>query len=606
MKHVSALGAAFVFLSAVGCSTAHYREAADRETYGLIAQRTDEVPGMSPDFTIEQTGILLEGLPLVTQKDAEAWPFLGQAAQAEVGANILSLEKALDIAVNNSRDYQSRKETLYLQALSLTEIRQRYRPVFAGHASGTYAVQTQDVSEVSGLGRVAETAPDLVVAIGNLTGAPADLLNAYADLVEASVELTGVTEPHVSVEEERSVSGTTSVGVSMLMRGGAQVAVGLTSNFLRFLTGDPRVSTSSALIASIEQPILGSERRTAAETLTQAERNLLYALRTFTRYRKGFSIDVASSYYRVLQSRDAVRNNWLGYEAFKKDLERAQAEADVGRKTKTDLGRTKEGELQARNRWVNAVRSYQNDLDKFKINLGLPVDAKVVLDPGELDRLMEQGPMDSPGFTLDDAVQVALAARLDYYTGRDRLDDAARQVKLAADGLKPDLSLALDAGVDSGADGDFNELDFKHYAWNLGLDLDPKLNRKSVRNRYRTALINGAAENRDFEDLGDNIKLGVRQAWRDLEQARISYEIQRNSLEESERRVLHQELLRELGEGKALDMIDAQNDRTRALNDLSTALVNHTTAYLRLWFEMGILYIKQNGQWETVTDVEKS
>ncbi len=38
------------------------------------------------------------------------------------------------------------------------------------------------------------------------------------------------------------------------------------------------------------------------ENLTLAERNLLYALRDFTRFRKQFSVDTAAAYYRVLQS----------------------------------------------------------------------------------------------------------------------------------------------------------------------------------------------------------------------------------------------------------------------------------------------------------------
>jgi len=69
--------------------------------------------------------------------------------------------------------------------------------------------------------------------------------------------------------------------------------------------------------------------------------------------------------------------------------------------------------------------------------------------------------------------------------------------------------------------------------------------------------------------------------------------------------VLEQELLLEAGRGQALDRIDAQNDLIAARNNVSQALVNHTTAYLRLWLNMGLLYIKESGQWEDVTDVDR-
>ena len=41
-----------------------------------------------------------------------------------------------------------------------------------------------------------------------------------------------------------------------------------------------------------------------------------------------------------------------------------------------------------------------------------------------------------------------------------------------------------------------------------------------------------------------------------------------------------------------------------ARNSLSAALVDHKLTYLRLWQNMGILYVKESGQWEDVTDVE--
>ena len=590
-------------LTALGCSTTHHRQSADREVYQLISERTPEVPGMAPHFSIEPVEISLDELPVVSEKDVEE--FLGEAGKVEVGAHILSLEKALDIAVKNSREYQSQKESLYLQALGFTETRQRYRPVFSGRAQGQHSAQARDVSKLSGSAQLAQAAPEVIAGIGALTGTSADLLSAYADVLETAASATGANAPDVVVEQERSISGTTSFDVGMLMKGGAEIAVGLTSNFLRFLTGDPRVSTSSALLASIQQPIWGANRKIAAETLTQAERDLLYGLRSFTRFRQSFSIRVAAAYYGVLQSRDTVRNNWLGYQSFMRLLQRSEAEAEVGVITQTELGRTREGELQSKNRWVTAAQSYQDTLDEFKILLGLSTDAKIVLDDGEMERLMERGPLAPPNFSLDDAIKIAFAARLDYYTERDNVDDALRRLKLAENALRPDVELALDAGVNSKPGDRFQELDFKRYTWNAGLSVDPKFNRKTVRNRYREALISCDASKRGLVQFEDDTKLEVRQAWRELEQARLSYEIQTNSMRLSELRVLEQELLLEAGRGQALDRIDAQNDLIAARNNVSQALVNHTTAYLRLWLNMGLLYIKESGQWEDVTDVDR-
>lgn len=51
-----------------------------------------------------------------------------------------------------------------------------------------------------------------------------------------------------------------------------------------------------------------------------------------------------------------------------------------------------------------------------------------------------------------------------------------------------------------------------------------------------------------------------------------------------------------------LNQVDAQQDLTRAQNDLTAALVAHNIARLEFWRDMGILYIKDDGQWEEVND----
>jgi len=62
----------------------------------------------------------------------------------------------------------------------------------------------------------------------------------------------------------------------------------------------------------------GAGYKVTMENLTQAERNLLYTLRTFTLFRKRFTVDVATAYYGILQNRDAVRNDYVNLESSRK------------------------------------------------------------------------------------------------------------------------------------------------------------------------------------------------------------------------------------------------------------------------------------------------
>ena len=51
--------------------------------------------------------------------------------------------------------------------------------------------------------------------------------------------------------------------------------------------------------------------------------------------------------------------------------------------------------------------------------------------------------------------------------------------------------------------------------------------------------------------------------------------------------------------------MDAQNDLIASKNQRTQALVNHTNARLQFWNDMGILYIKENGQWKEINDTKK-
>jgi hypothetical protein len=100
--------------------------------------------------------------------------------------------------------------------------------------------------------------------------------------------------------------------------------------------------------------------------------------------------------------------------------------------------------------------------------------------------------------------------------------------------------------------------------------------------------------------------LQIRDSWRSLEQAKRNYEISEVGVRLAERRVEEQELLAEFGRAKALDQVDAQNSLLSSKDQLTQALVTHTIARLQFWDNMGILYIKEDGQWEDMEEPPRS
>ena len=103
----------------------------------------------------------------------------------------------------------------------------------------------------------------------------------------------------------------------------------------------------------------------------------------------------------------------------------------------------------------------------------------------------------------------------------------------------------------------------------------------------------------------DEIKLQVRDRWRSLDQAKRNYEISEIGVKLAERRVEEQNLFAELGRAMAQDQVDAQDNLVNSKNQRTEAPVDHTVARLRFWDNVGILFIKENGQWQEVSNVRE-
>jgi len=548
MKHLTGVHLVTWCLLLTGCSREHYVESADQEVYAAINQKAPRVQNMDPNFSLDQAeAVDLKGYPVVDQNT----PFFGEYSELEVGHHVVSLEEALDIAVQHNRQYQNSKESLYLEALGLTLSRHRYTPIFSGGVDLDYD-ETRSTEQIA----------------------------------------AGIDK--LVTEHETQISG--RIGADQLLRAGGRLATSFSTDFFRYLAGDGRVATSSALVGTLSQPLLrGAGYKVAMENLTQAERNLLYSLRDFTRFRQEFTVSIITEYYRVLQDRDRVRNAWQAYQNFQDNVRRETARYEEGEARKADLAELQESELTNEQAWIDAFRNYRENLDRFKVTLGLTTDTPIMLDDSELHRLV----IDEThlALSLDEAVDVALKARLDLQTVHDQVADAERKVEVVANGLLPDMDLVASARV-NGRDGAKSpSLDFDNYSWSAGLAVDLPLDRKSERNAFRAALIQAERARRAQENLIDEVRLDIQNGWRNLEQAKRNFEISEVRVSLSRSRHREQVIRREIGEGDAFDLVRAQDALTGSQNQLTSALVDHTIRRLSFWRDLGLLHITDNGNW---------
>jgi outer membrane protein TolC len=456
-------------------------------------------------------------------------------------SGVLTLAQAVAIATAYNRSYQEQKEQLYLTALKLTLDRHDFARQWLGTVDTKYYRNSED----------------------------------------------------------EFVSSDTGAGFRQLLADGAMISINIAMDWTRFLTGDPRTSLASLLRAEASQPLLrGRGRRIVQESLTQAERDVLYQIRMFNRYRKNFVVSIANYYYNVLELKANVTNAENSYYRLVESRKRLEIEAEAGQARPFDVDEAEQRALNAENQWVQAQLNYERALDEFKVTLSLPPDAKIELDENELRALEDIGIIE-PGYELNEAVETAFLRRLDLANARDRIDDRARKVMVAADNLGLELNLVGRAGVGSTPKTDFDRLQFHQGNYEFGLESsDLDLDKKAERNVYREELIRLEQQQRQYELERDRIELDVRQALRVLKSEAERYRIQKMALNLAERRLETQKLLLEIGQSNVRLLLESEGALLEAQNDVVRALVAHAIAKLGFFRDIGILQIKPDGMWE--------
>lgn len=305
----------------------------------------------------------------------------GQAVAGAVGTYLqtfvlkdqplrIRVDQAAELAILNAREFQDRREDLYLAALPVTL--ERYS--FAAQAFASEQVIRDS------LGREAP-------------GGPGERWRINTDA---------------------GISREFATGATLIVRLANQVVVDLTGN-------QPYLSLSNLSLTFIQPFLRGGGYAVTLEALTQSERTLVYAIRSFARFRKVF--------YATIVGTGGYTNNPYGLQGLSTNLGRGiganltsqpvgylpttlqGAVLANGRKNVASLEQIlklfqnlREGgvvsELQvnqveqqlinSRTNVLNQTQQYLSNLDLFKLQLGLPTTVPLELDDGPLKPVRQQ------------------------------------------------------------------------------------------------------------------------------------------------------------------------------------------------------------------------
>lgn len=349
-----------------------------------------------------RTGVLLasaeapDGSPvlLAVQQDPKAEPAVvatGNAAasvlkvlESQQQGYRIKLEQAVELGLVNAREFQDRREDLYLAALPVTLER------FSFAAQGFFA----ETAALDFAGRLTGQNPRNAAAFGS------------------------------------------DAAVAKLFPTGALLAVRLANQVVVDLTGERPTTTLSNLSLSLSQPFLrGGGYAVTLEPLTQAERNMVYAMRSYARFRKLFYVAIAAGgdytnnpyslqglsvnlgrgignnltaptvgYLPILLQSATLANQRRNVDALEQYLKLYQAFREGGQQSDLQVGQVETQLLNSRNQLLGqttaatgggggtsaGIRGLLDSLDQFKLQLGLPMTVGLDLDSTPLGPVQRQ------------------------------------------------------------------------------------------------------------------------------------------------------------------------------------------------------------------------
>ena len=462
--------------------------------------------------------------------DVEPAPDDIQVDRSVPVSGIVTLQEAVAIATAHNRDYHRQKELLYTTALDQRLVRHGYEWQLFGGGSAIYSNDGTD----------------------------------------------------------ETVSAEANVGFNRLLSTGALVSTRVGARWVDALLGFRKGGLSSVLGATVAVPLLrGSDPAVVLEPLTQAERNTLYQIRTFNRFRKTFVVTVITQYYEALELYQIARNA----EDYRNSLEKLRGQVDrlvgAGRLPAEELDRVRQEILRARDGYILANKEYESFLDLYKITLGVPPTSEFTLDVGVFETLQALG-LPRPDFALNEAVETALGRRLDLVNSADAVLDAQRAVHVAADALGPGLSIVGTADIDTRGDK----------AIAAGPVLDLPLDRVSEQNIYRKALILLNQRQREYDLMADTVRLEVREAHRKLMEAAERYAVLSEGLALARERIRKTSVLLEYTRVSSRRVLDAEQHLYNASNEAAHALVDYAVATLKFYRDTDVLQVRPDGMWE--------
>ena len=436
-----------------GCSRQHYRMKADREVYSILRHGTNDPRWQIDDYRLTPDPASRMFVPF--HPDREPMPLDDPVAHRAMhgvagmrgshrwyehgitqttenprwrqflllndrGEIPLNRDKAVELARIHSPEYQAALENLYLTAMRVSQQRFQYDVQFFGNGS-------------------------LLYSTGSRSGSAGSRGN-----------------PRLRHDA--------TFGAERALATGGTWVVDLANSITWTLTGQGSWSANSLINAGLTQPLLrGASRKVVLESLTQAERDFLVAVRQMVLFQKGHYARIVTGsfaspqntgapsgsssaanpsvpsggFYGLLAEQIRIQNRRQNIIGLEENLSRFIEMFDANQVTdRTQIEETRQTLLSSQSTLLGQVNTYQGNIEQYIRFLGLPPDERISIS----DPLLEQFQLTSPELTvlMEDLADLLAMIRKRDVPLSDDFRDRTRDIVRRAGGEMIVLSQDLD------------------------------------------------------------------------------------------------------------------------------------------------------------------
>jgi outer membrane protein TolC len=362
------------------------------------------------------------------------------------------------------------------------------------------------------------------------------------------------------------------------------------SGGVRSIDGDGVPAAKSSDVRLLwSQPLLrGFGPNATYYDLTNSKRAKEAQERSFTLSRQRLAVQVASTFYSVVQQRQLLAVARQSYNRSDALRRASEARLEVGLVSKLDVFRAELQASQGQEAMVRTRAALETALEQFRYLLGLPPDHPVEPVAVTLPEAVEQDIE-----PVEILVGRAIATRLELQELRDQVGDARRTFSLARQNLLPQLDLNLQLtrqgfgpSYGNAFNGGINRLSFF-------LASSYPIERSADKANRNLSELDLASRERNLRQREMEIASEVRSAVRELDRLMKSIDLQRKAVEVAQQQRRLATLRYQRGLASNFDVVDAEGSLVLARSTLVSLVTSYQVQRIDLLRVVGTLDVEK-------------